>query len=190
MPTNPRACLHCGSTSMKRGARKFCSQRCKGLHQCSEMTADCAICGKTFTHIVSRAKRAKYCSRACYYKSLTHSGSVVFPCAWCGTQIRKPPSHAFKSNFCSMKCRGLGMSKAVGGTKYAEYVEDWSKCSRCGWHEEVATLVVHHRDRNPKNNDVTNREVLCWNCHMTEHYRSGDGPYTAGKTLRKQCVVT
>ena len=39
-------------------------------------------------------------------------------------------------------------------------------CERCGI---AKPLVVHHRDRNHGNNDQSNLEILCPNCHYLEH---------------------
>jgi 5-methylcytosine-specific restriction endonuclease McrA len=42
------------------------------------------------------------------------------------------------------------------------------KCEKCGeGNSEV--LVVHHRDRNRKNNKPDNLAILCANCHMKMH---------------------
>lgn len=44
-------------------------------------------------------------------------------------------------------------------------------CARCGTEEEEDhNIHVHHRDRNRKNGDVANLEVLCRTCHMKEHH--------------------
>ncbi|MBI4238128.1 MAG: HNH endonuclease [Deltaproteobacteria bacterium] len=42
-------------------------------------------------------------------------------------------------------------------------------CNRCGL-ADVRVLVVHHRDRNRKNNTIENLEWLCQNCHCLEHW--------------------
>lgn len=42
------------------------------------------------------------------------------------------------------------------------------KCERCGinsWLGEDLTLHLHHKDGNHKNNELSNLEVLCPNCH-------------------------
>lgn len=39
-------------------------------------------------------------------------------------------------------------------------------CNRCGSEDDI---VVHHKDRNRKNNDINNLEVLCKKCHQHEH---------------------
>jgi 5-methylcytosine-specific restriction endonuclease McrA len=48
-------------------------------------------------------------------------------------------------------------------------------CNRCGYNSYIDILEVHHKDRNRKNNDISNLEILCPNCHSEEHYQSGDG---------------
>lgn len=41
------------------------------------------------------------------------------------------------------------------------------RCEREG--RDVAAVLVHHKDRNPKNNDFKNLESLCDRCHDAEH---------------------
>jgi 5-methylcytosine-specific restriction endonuclease McrA len=41
------------------------------------------------------------------------------------------------------------------------------KCERCGF--TGLALHIHHKDRNHKNNNLDNLEVLCANCHHIEH---------------------
>jgi len=43
------------------------------------------------------------------------------------------------------------------------------KCGRCGI-EDIRVLLVHHKDRNRKNNEIENFEILCRNCHILEHW--------------------
>lgn len=42
-------------------------------------------------------------------------------------------------------------------------------CERCGFDANPVILGVHHKDRNRKNNEASNLEVLCPNCHSLEH---------------------
>lgn len=44
-----------------------------------------------------------------------------------------------------------------------------SACERCGFDRDKAILGVHHKDRDRHNNELTNLEVLCPNCHSMEH---------------------
>lgn len=41
-------------------------------------------------------------------------------------------------------------------------------CNRCGY-SDMRILVAHHKDRDRKNNEVDNLEILCPNCHAFEH---------------------
>ncbi|MFZ2303908.1 MAG: HNH endonuclease signature motif containing protein [Minisyncoccia bacterium] len=45
-------------------------------------------------------------------------------------------------------------------------------CTRVnwGWYNKLEILQVHHKDRNRGNNDLSNLELICPNCHYEEHY--------------------
>ena len=59
------------------------------------------------------------------------------------------------------------------------------KCERCGlkeWQGFGIPLELHHKDGNKKNNDLSNLEILCPNCHaLTDTYR--------GKNIKHAVVV-
>jgi 5-methylcytosine-specific restriction endonuclease McrA len=57
--------------------------------------------------------------------------------------------------------------KGIKGIK-ANYPEKCKKCEVCGL-DEWEILVLHHRDRNPKNKNINNLQVLCPNCHTRIH---------------------
>lgn len=51
-----------------------------------------------------------------------------------------------------------------------------AKCERCGndnWLNRPIPLELHHKDGNHWNNDLTNLEILCPNCHALEPNNSG-----------------
>jgi len=54
-------------------------------------------------------------------------------------------------------------------------IEQLGKCNRCGidkWLEEIITFELEHKDGNNKNNDRSNLEILCPNCHsLTSTWR-------------------
>ena len=64
-----------------------------------------------------------------------------------------------------------------------------NKCARCGWGEinlwtGNVPLEVHHVDGDYKNNEESNLELLCPNCHsLTETYKSLN---TNGRDGRKK----
>ncbi|HBL39700.1 TPA: hypothetical protein DDZ10_03465 [Candidatus Uhrbacteria bacterium] len=42
-------------------------------------------------------------------------------------------------------------------------------CERCEY-GNYKILHVHHKDRDRKNNELDNLELICPNCHAEEHY--------------------
>lgn len=42
------------------------------------------------------------------------------------------------------------------------------KCEKC-MYNKAEILQIHHKDRNRKNNDLSNLELICPNCHYEEH---------------------
>lgn len=56
-------------------------------------------------------------------------------------------------------------------------------CNRCGSKENI---LVHHKDRNRKNNNITNLEVLCKKCHQIEHEAWKNlGRYLGNKNMER-----
>lgn len=47
------------------------------------------------------------------------------------------------------------------------------ECKECKI-KEINVLLVHHIDRNRKNNSIDNLEILCRNCHFLEHLKDYD----------------
>ncbi|KKM82780.1 hypothetical protein LCGC14_1316190, partial [marine sediment metagenome] len=43
------------------------------------------------------------------------------------------------------------------------------KCDKCGYDKHIPVMVVHHIDHNRDNNDVSNLQILCRNCHIEHH---------------------
>lgn len=59
-----------------------------------------------------------------------------------------------------------------GGWKqkpYRRYRKD--SCSRCGFEGLACQLDVHHIDQNHKNNDPSNLETMCANCHRLQTWK-------------------
>lgn len=49
-----------------------------------------------------------------------------------------------------------------------------TKCERCGVAAYGRNIHVHHKDRDRKNNEPDNLEVVCWDCHKKEHPEDGE----------------
>jgi 5-methylcytosine-specific restriction endonuclease McrA len=79
--------------------------------------------------------------------------------------------------------------KEIQPEHYGKGVEDYRAkafsvypkvCVRCGYKEVEEVLQVHHKDRNRKNRDISNLEVLCPTCHMVEHFKTKSGFWASG----------
>lgn len=58
-----------------------------------------------------------------------------------------------------------------------------AKCEICGvseWQGKLLPLELHHKDRNHFNNELSNLQILCPNCHSIQEGNSGAnaGQYT------------
>jgi hypothetical protein len=127
----------------------------------------------------------KYCSIKCRTKS-QYIGKYL-KCDYCGKDIYKSPSDLKKSSsrkfFCNRAChcawenvnrRNLENAPNWNGGEaiYREIMEKRNKkkiCANCRI-KDSRLLVVHHKDKNRKNNKVENLEWLCRNCHYLEHF--------------------
>lgn len=58
-------------------------------------------------------------------------------------------------------------------------------CENCGHDGSEHRLSVHHKDRNKRNQDLTNLIVLCWKCHTEEHVAAGETGWSSYRRKRK-----
>jgi len=174
MKTTTKNCLNCEQefqarlSEIRRGNGKFCSTSCSSKYAAKqrppkEPNCECALCGKKF-----------------YKKpySLTKSKSGLFFCCRAhkdaaqrigGIEEIMPPHYG---------AGVYGDSKAYRKIAFAHYSH---KCCHCGYNEHPEILQVHHKDRDHKNNDISNLEVLCPTCHTWQHYLTQSGLYNAMK---------
>ena len=87
----------------------------------------------------------KTCSRAC---ANTHRATINYK------RLRNKPRDKVKTNR-HIKLRLLKKRGRV--------------CERCGY-DIYEILQVHHKDRNRKNVNFDNLELICPNCHAKEHF--------------------
>ena len=135
---------------LRDGFGKYCSQQCKFEGQKKGKFIDCDICTKKTWKMP---------------KQLKHSKSGKF--------------------FCSKSCQTLWRNKVYSGEKHPfwrggiriyrnKFIQALLQngivpvCSSCKYNNEEV-LIVHHKDRNRKNNKSENLELLCRNCHYLEH---------------------
>lgn len=171
-----KICSHCKIQFTVPAYRKetalFCSLKCKAFAARQQIIADCAECGNKFTHISSRANKAKYCGPECYHKAMSRKGKTKYQCVHCGIDFLGALSQ--KRKFCSRACVNKA-AKEIWRPDFATVRKNMLKrnqiviCERCGYDTHPEILGVHHKDRDRKNNDLSNLEVLCPNCHSLEH---------------------
>ena len=171
-----KQCGHCRSDFSVPNYRKdsalYCSRKCLALASRSQCVTTCHVCETEFTHISSRANKAKYCSTKCYNKAQIDKGTVEYTCAHCDKKFMDSPSH--KRKYCSRSCINKA-NKSVWRPDFTTVRKVMvnrnmlTKCERCGFDKSPNILGVHHKDRNHNNNELSNLEVLCPNCHSEEH---------------------
>jgi hypothetical protein len=117
----------------------------------------------------TRNKLAKYCSDKCrnayiaYQYCLRH-GKFKKPGSGSGGNQSGTDNHMYRT--------GIGDYSKRGFEHYGRI------CNRC---QSTKFVLVHHKDEDRTNNDLTNLEVLCKRCHQKHHEtRDLQGKYTKG----------
>lgn len=157
-------CLNCQKETwienkeIKRGFGKFCSRKCSGAFNGAarpkpEANVTCGLCQRRFYMNETKKKNSKsgfyFCCRA-HKDEAQRIGGIK--------EIM--PAHydvASKNTY-----------------RRIAYAVKPKKCERCSYDEHEAAIVVHHIDHNRQNNDISNLEVLCANCHAIEHWGEVD----------------
>jgi hypothetical protein len=163
MPIIKQNCLKCQkefnarSQDINRGYGKFCTQSCASLYARAlepkpEPNVECAFCHTKFYKTTSKKALSKsklyFCCRA-------HKDA-----AQCIGGIKEiMPPH-------------FGTAKADDHSHYRRiaFSNKPKACERCLYDEHPAAIIVHHKDRNRMNDDESNLEILCANCHAIEHW--------------------
>jgi predicted nucleic acid-binding Zn ribbon protein len=137
----------------------------------------CVVCSRPIYRRPAERKRGRvFCSQVCY----GIANRKETPCVVCGTPILASANAKTCGRACSNKNRAgikyTGRSpkdkvKDERSIKVRVLTFKGEKCERCGY-DKKEILNVHHKDRNHGNNDMSNLELLCPNCHAEEHYLS------------------
>jgi hypothetical protein len=142
-------CKHCHKEfEAKEQTRFFCSQSCAATHlninRARKAVKKCLYCEK----ILSRNIKV-YCNNSCQQ-----------------AERRKNKLNSGLEN-CSSKFIRTFMIEKFG-----------AKCMKCGWCEinqitKKVPVELNHIDGNSVNNDLSNLEILCPNCHsLTPNFRN------------------
>ena len=139
----------------------------------------CEICGKEFE--AQDWRKRKYCSKRCsatrpnsgqYKKGHEHDEETEEKRL---LAIRKNPSDGMQGKKHSEKTKKqmsenskIPYNYIDGG--YRKKIES-NKCSICG--EDKKRIVIHHKDKNRKNNKILNLQSVCDKCHSKIHFPDG-----------------
>lgn len=153
-------CLNCKNEcyvetrEINRGNGKFCSQKCSSQHRVAnlaepEKNVACSLCGKAFHKSFTKRQNSK---SGLYFCCRLHKDEAQ---KIGGIKEIMPPHY--------------GTASIIDYRKVA-FEHKPKVCERCNYDKHQSAIIVHHKDRNRENNDITNLEVLCANCHLIEHY--------------------
>ena len=137
----------------------------------------CSVCGKEVYRRpmnIEKSDGKAYCGQVCYGISCRREKSCII----CNKLILSSLHRITCSRSCSNIYR-KGIKYKLGRPR--DKVEEirsikirllqarGEKCERCGYNKSEI-LQVHHKDRNRRNNDFKNLEIICPNCHFEDHY--------------------
>jgi len=148
----------------------------------------CKQCGKSFLvkPFFIRIGAGKYCSAKCQHQS-ARTGSW-FKCENCAKDVYRTPKYinASKSKkyFCNKSCQTVWRNQEFSGERHhnwrhgeASYRNIMKRagkapvCELCRSADE-RVIIVHHKDKNRRNNALENLVWLCRNCHHIVHHFS------------------
>jgi len=101
-------------------------------------------------------------------------------CPVCSIVFKTPNGGSEERTTCGRSCSNTYFRSGKNNPNYIDGATKYrtkafsllpNKCNRCSI-DDMDVLIVHHKDRNRKNSDISNLEILCANCHMKEHKNS------------------
>lgn len=148
-------------------ARKLCSRGCLKIYQTnpnSKKEFKCKNCNRRFIDYTNNRKSdSTFCCRKCYqiwkkgktWEETRTKDSVI--------KNKKRLSERKFEKHPSWK-NGIGVYIKLAFERYGfEKI-----CNRCN---RTSNLIVHHKNRDRKNNNKSNLEILCLRCHYREHLK-------------------
>lgn len=137
----------------------------------------CIVCGKKIYRRPCELKINEgrvFCSMACYGIACRKE----HPCIICGQPIRA----GLNKKTCSRGCSNINRAgirykigsphdkvKSQQALKVRLLGERGKNCEHCGYNK-YEILQVHHKNRDRRNNNLDNLELICPNCHCEEHF--------------------
>lgn len=145
--------------------------------------ADCEFCKQSFLRRLNGKQR--FCSKVC--KDKASERSVILICRQCNVEFKRK-AHWLQSSrhgvyFCSRQCKDRAQRldsncAEIRPSHYGTGNSLWwyqatelklgATCVGC-IEKRQYLLLVHHIDGNRTNNETTNLEIVCGNCHIIRH---------------------
>lgn len=135
----------------------------------------CGICNKPiYRRPCQISKGSVFCGLVC--RGISNRKET--PCIVCGKLIMA----GLNKKTCSRNCSNVHRTGITyknnrphdkvtyqRGLKLRLLDERGEKCGRCEY-SKIEILQIHHKDRNRDNNELSNLELICPNCHYEEHF--------------------
>lgn len=187
-----KKCEYCGKEKEYKypsQAKRFCSYKCSNQYKWEHLRQkaktielECSICNKKF-NIYNNDYRIKhnkniYCSKEC--SNIALKKGKMKECLNC-----KKEFYTTRNNFCSKNCAYEYKKKNYKHKLYLEngyeirYINGYNKKGNVKNHRYIMEQylgrklkeneVVHHKDENKLNNDISNLEVMTRSEHSKLH---------------------
>lgn len=149
----------------------------------------CSACNIKYYVPNYRSEVSKFCSLICQNHKQYEGKRIKFTCFTCSKECTDSPCRINENRkYCSRECLEVQtkdrkeqarIAKAKYRLKYnnissaalrkAVWIFKEKKCETCGYSEYDFCLDIHHIDKDPKNNNMDNLQVLCCICHKVLH---------------------
>ena len=139
---------------------------------------NCQKCNAEYFIKFHQLPTTKYCSRSCVASSNVagwNKQDLHKICKCCGIKYKTTKREFNRSVYCSRACQNRCQActqhfkfRPCSEGNYRRKAREnlaWI-CTRC---QSGKNLLVHHKDEDRTNNDLSNLEVLCRRCHQMEH---------------------
>lgn len=172
---NLKVCLNCGK-QLKVGQEKFCGNSCSAKYNNAIRREKierrkCKNCGAEIN--ITKSQGRVYCSDECRATHKKH--------------LRQLKYQELLDGRDEITCKSGKVSKTIRESLISKYN---NSCQRCGWNTintftGKVPLQIHHVDGNPENNELSNLELLCPNCHsLTKSF--GNKNFGKGRESRRR----
>lgn len=144
----------------------------------------CSICNSIYIKQKRLLNKWNTCSLLC--TKVSKGETIICNCDHCNESFFRAKSKTITKSgklFCSRSCKEAAQKymveiqpehygKGSGIYSYRDiaFTTYGKVCNRCNYSINEAALVVHHKDHDRNNNNISNLEVLCANCHAIHHW--------------------